>query len=403
MISAIRNRPPPSTVTTAQAVKSAADTAKVEAPKATQAPAVQAIKDGFEAASASKTNGGTIPLPGDMLKGIADDSGPQFDIEKLDLNDDKVVRELGEKLGIDHQELTKRAEDDRPFDGALLTKDGVIKKDEIGDKKLKDVEGFTPSNGSKTNETIIQVNGITTTEAQQREVLQGVADKTGAKVVGLHNATEGFLGDLKQCVGDKLNAGKNLAVDSLKDVVLGELKTGKDVHIMAHSQGGLITSRALGEVKKELEKDGKGAQMGKVKVESFGAASGRYPNGPKYVHYTNTKDPISNLFGVDGKASFFANPGMDTQGKKAVIQEFTKGSSLSPIKAHNFKDIYLPERKDFDKTYHPADRGPRLPPGPSIGPNSPYFAPYQTHPRQIVFQMPRNPPNTMTMTGERAA
>lgn len=174
-------------------------------------------------------------------------------------------------------------------------------------------------------------------------------------------------------------------MDSLKDVVLGELKTGKDVHIMAHSQGGLITSRALGEVKKELEKDGKGGQMGKVKVESFGAASGRYPNGPKYVHYTNTKDPISNLFGVDGKASFFANPGVDTAGKKAVIQEFTKGSSLSPIKAHNFKDIYLPERKDFNRTYSPETRDVAPPSEPDIGPS---FAPPNTHPNQVIFQLP---------------
>ncbi|MFY1826863.1 hypothetical protein ACN47A_13165 [Myxococcus fulvus] len=59
----------------------------------------------------------------------------------------------------------------------------------------------------------------------------------------LHGLTGDFVADLAQCVGDKLDKGKNPAVDTLVDTVYGELKAGREVHLTGYSQGGLITAR----------------------------------------------------------------------------------------------------------------------------------------------------------------
>jgi hypothetical protein len=291
------------------------------------------------------------------IKDLAQQLGlpPTIDIRKLNLDDPKVVEELTKQLGIDPVNLHKRT-NDVEFDGALVGVDKTIKQEDLVGKKdleavkLKDIEGFTPRPGTKrpSGETIIQINGINTSLDEQKSALQTTADATGAKVVGIHNATEGVLGDLKQSVTDKLNVGTNEAVESLRDVILSELRDRRPVHLMAHSQGGLITSRALGEVAKELERTGETNLLYRIKVETFGAASGRYPDGPRYVHYVNNKDPVSNLFGVEGATSFRSHPGKDIFGRQAKIVEF---SAKSLIEAHSYQGTYLQERLPFDLAY----------------------------------------------------
>ncbi|SET60981.1 hypothetical protein SAMN05443572_102875 [Myxococcus fulvus] len=59
----------------------------------------------------------------------------------------------------------------------------------------------------------------------------------------LHGLTEDFAADLAQCVGDKLDKGTGPAEDTLVDTVYGELKAGREVHLMGYSQGGFITAR----------------------------------------------------------------------------------------------------------------------------------------------------------------
>ncbi|WNG20943.1 hypothetical protein [Cystobacter fuscus] len=277
-----------------------------------------------------------------------------LDISGLDLNNPEVIQDLAETFGVEHVNLQKRSNDSE-FDGALVGVDKAIKMGDLqGMRDLSalkpgDLSPFEPKNWrDKKNELIIQVNGINTDLSQQKQALQATADATGASVIGIHNATDGFAGDLMQSVGDKLNTGKNLAVDSMRDIVLGELRAGKKVHLMAHSQGGLITSRALGEVAEQLKKENKSDLMGQIKVETFGAASGRYPDGPQYVHYINESDPVSNLFGVEGSTSFMNNPGKDVLGHEARIIKFKEKSLIA---AHNYNDVYMKHREDFNAAY----------------------------------------------------
>lgn len=212
---------------------------------------------------------------------------------------------------------------------------------------LSEVDGVKPSNGARPNGTIVYVNGINTTKETQSNSLQKIADRTGANVIGIHNATEGTVKDLAQCLGDKLDIGKNPAVDTVADTVYKELKAGRGVHLMAHSQGGLITSRALNDVKNRLRlEDGMSrkqaeALMANVSVESFGAAAVRYPDGPQYVHYVNRADPVPSLVGQGPVSNFISDPG-----KNGVVHRFTE-AHLNPIASHSFDDLYLNRRVPF--------------------------------------------------------
>jgi hypothetical protein len=323
---------------------------------ASSASSLQNLQDAFEQQmQPTGTAPNTMsPDPGISTSGMGA-APPVVDLAQADLNDSKTVEDLSKIFGVEGTQLQKRVSDSE-FDGALVGVDKTIKMGDRGGVKdqgpinLEDIEGFTPKNGRlRSNETIIQINGINTNLSQQKEALQATADATGTKVVGIHNATDGFVGDLMQSVGDKTNMGKNLAVDALRDTVLSELKAGKNVHLMAHSQGGLITSRALGQVSDELKKEGKSDLLYKVSAETFGAASGRYPDGPRYVHYVNTKDPVSNVFGVEGATSFRNHPGQDAMGRKAVVIPFEEKSGIA---AHNYNDVYMSHRRDFNLAYN---------------------------------------------------
>ena len=217
---------------------------------------------------------------------------------------------------------------------------------------LNQVPAVRPSDGREPNETLIYINGINTTKDGQSASLQAIADRTGAQVIGIHNATEGMITDLGQCITDKLDRGRNPAVDTLADTIYSEINAGRTIHLVAHSQGGLITSRALNDVYQRMRiEDGLSRaqaerKLGLVKVETFGGAAGHYPDGPQYVHYINRDDPVPSLFGLGWDIDRF-NPTLDA-GRGAQVHWFTDWH-LNPIASHSFEDVYLPRRVPFDQ------------------------------------------------------
>ena len=241
------------------------------------------------------------------------------------------------------------AKPDRAQDGMFV---GAGGKTLPATTPLKDIPGVTPANNANPDKTILYVNGIMTPTAGQVNEMQALADSSGAKVVGIHNATEGLVKDLGQCVTDKLDKGKNPAVDTLADTLYSELKAGRDVHLVGYSQGGLITARALNDVAKRLRvEDGLSpaqveAKMSHLQVETFGAASTKYPNGPQYVHYVNNADPVPTLTGLGGSLDPLAFT--KDAGKGAVVHRFTDGN-FNPISNHMLDTLYLKHRVGFEQ------------------------------------------------------
>lgn len=238
---------------------------------------------------------------------------------------------------------------DRANDGKLM---GAKGQTFAPGTPLKDIPGVTPQNNPNPSKTILYVNGIMTPAANQLSEMKSIAEKADARVIGIHNATQGIVADLAQCVGDKLDKGTNPAVDTLADTVYGELKAGREVHLMGYSQGGLITARALFDVERRLRiEDGLSpAQvekaMSKLSVETFGAASTKYPDGPKYVHYVNNADAVPTLTGLGG--SFDPIAFAKDAGKGAVVHRFTDGN-LNLIGNHMLDTMYMKHRVPFDE------------------------------------------------------
>ena len=233
---------------------------------------------------------------------------------------------------------------DKQFDGHFVGANGQTFAPGTA---LSEIPAVTPNGGVRNNETLIYVNGIQTNVVGQANSLQAIADNTGSRVIGVHNATGSFIGDVAQSLGDKLDIGNNPAVDTLADTVYNELKAGRDVHLMAHSQGAIITSRALQDVKNRLMlEDGMSRQnaerlMNNIKVETFGGASRRFTDGPQYVHYVNRNDGVPQAFGLRSWLNPFAEPGRDAQ-----THYFREGK---PFVSHGFEQFYLPERVPFEQ------------------------------------------------------
>jgi hypothetical protein len=198
---------------------------------------------------------------------------------------------------------------DTAYDGAFIGADG---KAYPRGTRPDQIPPVLPSNGSQPTETIYYVNGINNDKAAQHRGMQQIADAASAKVIGIHNSTEGWnlpgagvsVKDLVQSLKDKADIGTNHAVDQVADTVYTSIKAGRPIHLAAHSQGGLILSRALTDVRNRLMiEDGYSREeaermLGLVRVETFGGAASSYPDGPKYTHYVNRLDPVPSALGL---------------------------------------------------------------------------------------------------------
>src|ERR1044072_8160255 len=150
------------------------------------------------------------------------------------------------------QPAARASQGDRQFDGLFV---GAGGRTYSPSTSLGNVQPVLPRNGVTSDETLIYVNGINTSKDAQLNSLQQIADRTGARVVGIHNATQGAT----------LDIGRTPAVDTLASTVYDEITAGRNVHLMAHSQGGLITSRALTDVRNRLIlEDGRSPRAGRA-------------------------------------------------------------------------------------------------------------------------------------------
>ena len=230
----------------------------------------------------------------------------------------------------------------------------------------REIPAVVPSNGLTPRERLVLVNGIMTDVKLQASDMQSLADQ-GYEVVGIHNSTKGILRDLAQCVGDKmdLEMAQDGAVKTAARVIAQSTHAGEPVHLVGHSQGGLILSCAVAQATHQLQSQGfsrdevESAMSKSVHITTLGAAAYNYPRGPRYDHVVNQYDLVPMMTGMGSSSWITAGPNESvhtfTKAKKPDnLPSFCEGPSnfmarLVDRTVHGPQDIYFPE---FPRLFH---------------------------------------------------
>jgi hypothetical protein len=204
-------------------------------------------------------------------------------------------------------------ENDWKTDGCFIGAEGKLYPSETDWRQIPPVR---PNNGKEATHTAILINGIMTDVALHACDLQHLAN-TGCNVVGIHNATKGFVIDMIQGAGDKLNLdlANNGATQTATKVLERELKfRNPDLpKIVGHSQGALVVSNAISRVEKNLASSGYDdcevdEMLAELDVMTLGGASWSFPAGPSYEHHINNLDLVPQLLGMGASAWLTAHP-----------------------------------------------------------------------------------------------
>ncbi|GIK33182.1 MAG: hypothetical protein BroJett009_21740 [Armatimonadota bacterium] len=149
------------------------------------------------------------------------------------------------------------------------------------------------------------INGIDTDLPSHAVRAQALANAKKKPVVGVYNATAGFLRDVLQAGGDILGISPNVATTALTNLLLtygGE--DGKRIDVVAHSQGSIILSNALQAVK------AKKGKISQYNVTTIGNAMPFFPSGTTYKHYAFDSDTVAGLTGTNSLLSYALNETM---------------------------------------------------------------------------------------------
>lgn len=162
--------------------------------------------------------------------------------------------------------------------------------------------------------TIIYVNGIRTNEQQHEQTLREIGSMTCVVVMGIYNATKGFLRDAldtgseRRLASAAFSAGgrPNLdgyppTVKTLIDVLFNESMKGdlSTIEIWAHSEGGAIVAQAVQAVLIRLASLTENApSLEKLRIRTFGSAAPLWPAGPQCEHYIHRQDFVPLFFGL---------------------------------------------------------------------------------------------------------
>ncbi len=274
------------------------------------------------------------------------------------------------------------------------------------------------STSNPIDKLLLYVNGIGTPRAAHAYTVKLISVVTNTKVIGIYNQSGDGEGtnlffDLIQCLGDKTGLGNNPATNTMANSVATACKEGRYINIIAHSQGAIITSRAMRQaigmlldyygrqdpvVKPLLEEVDRinsrtlwekltttrssdlrnsitiitlarelqdrikpivETQLDSyVSAQTFGGAARFYPDGPRYRHVYNFWDPVPMLV---GQGDIMTGPG---RGAQVIELNRNAGSRIRDfVDDHSITNVYMQSSDNFvdrlgkkvDSTYIPID------------------------------------------------
>jgi hypothetical protein len=161
----------------------------------------------------------------------------------------------------------------------------------VGDFKEKNNERWFFVNGIATSKEIAKLNGKALSEVFQ------------APIHVLYNPSQSIPLDLLESVLERTYDRATAITNSIYDVIKEELLTGRNVKLMGHSQGGIITSSVINRLVedeemtpylKNIELYTFASAADKVKHHTEESLKAGYPV-PYNEHFVNTKDLVARL------------------------------------------------------------------------------------------------------------
>lgn len=200
--------------------------------------------------------------------------------------------------------------------------------------------------------TIYYLNGVATSPERFCDTLRAIRTITGRPVVGIFNTSAGLGTDLREANRDLLTlerksrsmlpglatrfgSNPSLAGRALAAIVHSRRLRGLPVEVWAHSQGAIIASTALYEAGRslrlhEIDIDDQ------IRVVTFGAAAGQFPEGAHQEHWIHRRDPVAMAYGprLSTRIRYFGWFGLPSVAKHDVdmyLREWhrRKGAPLS--------------------------------------------------------------------------
>ena len=151
---------------------------------------------------------------------------------------------------------------------------------------------FTFGTGGRSDERWLFVNGIATDRDIAVLNARCLFTIFNQPIDVVYNPTYGVIADLAECVFERTLDRTCLASIRLTTEVLTSLQAGLKVKVIAHSQGGIIASRMLEQIKntKDIPKD-------KLEVYTFASAADEDVPVPCVFqeHFVNDEDFVSRI------------------------------------------------------------------------------------------------------------
>jgi hypothetical protein len=180
----------------------------------------------------------------------------------------------------------------------------IVDNKEITSFYKKTINPSKSIDDKKTNnESVFYINGILTKSSSAEKQTKEIAELTGKPITLLYNPTEGFVNDVIESAFQVMNINtKKSTVNDTAEVFYQTLKSGKELKVVAHSQGAAITAQALTNVEKRLIHENNSSSevkdiLKKVTVVTIGGAASKsdFPSSIKYTERKNKDDIVPKL------------------------------------------------------------------------------------------------------------
>lgn len=162
-------------------------------------------------------------------------------------------------------------------------------------------------NGICTNREVLQMNGKALAELFDREITL------------LHNPSDGFLLDLVECA-----MGRTMQIVSdldkgIADILETALNANGKVVLIAHSQGGIIGTKAIGILRSRLQETDDEALLERLEYYTFASAATEFQVPEVYSeHFFHTDDYVAQI-GVAGYREHYTGELFECAGSGHLI------------------------------------------------------------------------------------